>query len=205
MNNQKDDVPLAHYQACYEKLDPHEAAARTGLAFDGTAFDLRLMGAECRAAFPVFALRDAEGGEISNAAEKLLLIRYLCEGRYIPATGKRLDYSEIPWGQVYYRNFDGRCLKRLARTFGQDIPSFKRLMDAIGEKIRAETLPTGDAGYRFEFLNQLFITVILWGADDEFPASAQILFDDNFIFAFTAEDLAAVGETVIARLRKSAL
>jgi hypothetical protein len=205
MNNQKDAVPLAHYQACYEKLDPHEAATRTGLAFDGTAFHLRLMGADYRAAYPAFALQDAEGREISSAVEKILLIRYLCEGKYFPATDKRLAYNEIPWGEVYYRNFDGRCLKRLAHTFGHDIPGFKRLMEAIGEKLRAETLPVGDAGYRFEFLNDLFITVILWGADDEFPPSAQMLFDDNFIFAFTAEDLAAVGETVIKRLKQACL
>jgi hypothetical protein len=32
-----------------------------------------------------------------------------------------------------------------------------------------------------------------------------MLFDDNFIFAFTAEDLAAVGEIVVKRLQQARL
>jgi hypothetical protein len=78
--------------------------------------------------------------------------------------------------------------------------------DDAGKKgawhLNAEPLPQGDAGYRFEFLNGLYLSIILWAGDDEFPPSAQILFDDNFVFAFTAEDLAAVGEVVIDRLKR---
>jgi hypothetical protein len=36
------------------------------------------------------------------------------------------------------------------------------------------------------------MTFLVWAADDEFPASAQILFDDNFPSAFTAEDIAVI-------------
>jgi hypothetical protein len=67
--------------------------------------------------------------------------------------------------------------------------------------LRVEVLGKGDAGYRFEFLNGLFVSILLWGADDEFPPSAQILFDDNFVFAFTAEDIAVVGEVIIEGLK----
>ncbi|MDR0709851.1 MAG: DUF3786 domain-containing protein [Spirochaetaceae bacterium] len=131
----------------------------------------------------------------------ILILRYLCEGRYYSDTGKRLSYNEVPWGPVYYRNFDGRCLKRLAYGFGNDIPRFKRIIESA-PGLKAEKLPQGDAGYRIEFLSGLFISLILYAADDEFPPSAQILFDDNFVFAFTAEDLAVVGEVVIDRLKR---
>jgi hypothetical protein len=50
-------------------------------------------------------------------------------------------------------------------------------------------------------MNGLFISLLIWAGDDEFPPSAQILFDDNFVFAFTAEDLAVVGEVTISRLK----
>jgi hypothetical protein len=131
----------------------------------------------------------------------ILILRYLCEGRYYGETGKRLSYNEVPWGQIYYRNFDGRCLKRLAYGFGNDIPRFRRIIETA-PGLKAEKLPQGDAGYRIEFLSGLFISLILYAADEEFPPSAQILFDDNFVFAFTAEDLAAVGEVVIDRLKR---
>ncbi|MCL2879589.1 MAG: DUF3786 domain-containing protein, partial [Treponema sp.] len=101
---------------------------------------------------------------------------------------------------VYYRNFEGRCLKRCASAFGRDIPAFRAL---IKKKpwLKAEPLDNGDAGYRFEFINGLYINLILWEGDDEFPPQAQMLFDDNFVFAFTAEDIAAVGDVMAERLR----
>jgi hypothetical protein len=45
------------------------------------------------------------------------------------------------------------------------------------------------------------MSVLLWAGDEEFPPGAQILFDDNFVFAFTAEDLAALGEVALDRLK----
>ena len=106
--------------------------------------------------------------------EKILFIHFLCEGKYFPSQGRRLAYNEVPWGGVYYRNFEGRCLKRCAFTFGKDIQGFKKMIEQ-NPQLKAELLPTGDAGYRFEFINGLFISLMLWGADDEFPLGADPL------------------------------
>ncbi|MFP3041006.1 DUF3786 domain-containing protein [Treponema primitia] len=206
VKNQQCDVPLAHYQGLYESLDPRAVAERCGLSFEATRagegfFLLRLMGTEYRAAFPVFELRDLQGDDVREPYEKILLIRYLCEGKFFESRGKRLSYNEIPWGPTYYRNFEGRCLKRAAHSFGNDLAAFRRMVEGL-PGLRFEALDTGDAGYRFEFLNGLFISLLIWAGDDEFPPSAQMLFDDNFIFAFTAEDLAAMGEVVIRRFKE---
>jgi hypothetical protein len=200
--NQKDQVPFNHYAGLYKTLNPGDISRRCGLSFDknASAFSLRIMGKEHQALYPEFVLLDPAGKTVDSPYEKILFIHYLCEGKYFPSQGKRLAYNEIPWGNVYYRNFEGRCLKRCARTFGKDIKDFKRLMEN-NAGLGAEPLSTGDAGYRFEFINGLFISLMIWAGDDEFPPSAQMLFDDNFVFAFTAEDLAAVGEVVIERLR----
>ncbi|MDR1318703.1 MAG: DUF3786 domain-containing protein [Treponema sp.] len=198
--NQQTRVPFEHYARAYKNLDPREAALRCGLSFEEGAFGLRILGREHRVLFPEFSLVDPSGKAVESSSENILFIRYLCEGKYFPFRGRRLAYNEIPWGNVYYRNFEGRCLKRCAFTFGRDIPGFRRLIEG-NPGLRAEALKQGDAGYRFEFINGLFISLMLWAADDEFPPSAQILFDDNFVFAFTAEDLAAVGDVLIGRLR----
>jgi hypothetical protein len=66
--------------------------------------------------------------------------------------------------------------------------------------LKFEKLDKSDAGYRFEFMSGLYMSFLLWEGDDEFPASAQILFDDNFPHAFTAEDIAVVGDVAISRL-----
>jgi len=210
LTDNKTGKPLLHYEAIYQKLDPREIAQRCNLEFneETSRFSLRVLGTEYSAPHPEFALLDSAGEEEAPDAEseiepyeKILFLRYLCEGKYFPRQGKRLSYNEFPWGSVYYKNFEGRCLKRFARVFGKDITKFVKMIENT-PNLRAEALNVGDASYRLEFINGLYISVILWGADDEFPPSAQILFDDNFVFAFTAEDLAVAGEILTDRLKK---
>jgi hypothetical protein len=196
---------LDHFLAVYKTLAPAEIARRCALPFrrEESAFELRIMGTEYLAAFPEFELRDPEGRQVERDYEKILFLRYLCEGSYRPPEGKQLSYREIPWGDVYFRNFEGRCIRRFAATFGQDLPAFKRVMEE-NPGLKAEPLAQGDAAYRaayrFEFSSGLFMSLLLWAGDDEFPPSAQILFDDNFSAAFTAEDIAVAGEVVITHL-----
>jgi len=202
-SNNQTGKPLEHYQSIYQDLDPQEIAQRCNLEFNSAtaAFSLRILGTEYRALHPEFTLLDNDGNETADPYEKILFIRFLCEGKLFPSQGKKLSYNEIPWGQVYYRNFEGRCLKRCAFTFGRDVSAFVKMIE-YNPQLRAEAQKTGDASYRLEFTNNLFITVTLWQGDDEFPPSAQILFDDNFVFAFTAEDLAVVGDILINRLKQ---
>jgi hypothetical protein len=202
---QQYDVPLAHYQGLYERLDPREAAERCGVPFEQTGegegfFLLRLMGTEYRAAFPVFELAQDRGDPLDEPAERILLCRYLCEGKYFESRGSQLSYNEVPSGPLYYRNFEGRCLKRAAFAFGNDPALFRRTLESV-PGLRYKALDKGDAGYHFEFLNGLYMDLLIWAGDEEFPPSAQMLFDDNFVFAFAAEDLAVVGEVVVRRLK----
>ena len=101
---------------------------------------------------------------------------------------------------MYFRNFQGRCLARLAFGFGNRLEDFRRGM----ERLHAAPVPSGDAAYQFEFLDNLFVRFILWAGDEEFPPSSQILFSDNFPQAFTAEDMAVVGDIAIGTLKEIA-
>ena len=184
------------YQNIYGRLDPREIAARCGLPYDGHSFSLRIMNRKYLAAFPEFSLEPADTGTAGAAKgyEKILFIRFLCEGKYAESSGKQLSYREIPWGDLYYPNFEGRCIKRLARKFGGSIETFRKTAE---ENLSAEKLEQSDAGYRFEFCSGFYMSFLLWKADEEFPASAQILFDDNFPHGFTAEDCAVAGEVAM--------
>jgi hypothetical protein len=200
--NYKDEVPLAHYGEKYAALDPDEAAARCGVSRDAEGrFRLRYMGMDLAASWPEFGARDgATGEEITRAAEKILILRYLCEGKHGLSTGKQLAYAEMPWGNVYIRQFTGRCLLRAARTFGGDLAAFDEAMRNFPGAVQVQS-GSGKTGWKFEFLSGLFMSILLWEGDEEFPASCQMLFDDNFPQAFTAEDVAAVGECAISRIK----
>ena len=166
------------------------------------------MGKLYRATFPEYRLLavnlqapgDFQDLEIHSDYEKILFIRYLCEGRYAEPLGKQLSYREIPWGDLYFTNFENRCIKRLARSYGNNLDVFRKIMEET-PGLSAQKLAKSDAGYRFNFFNDLFMSFLIWAGDDEFPSSAQILFDDNFPWAFTAEDIAVAGDVALNHLK----
>lgn len=203
MQNQMQEAPLAHYKELYRELTPQEVTQRTGAAFDEAAgaFVLPVLGHTVMASWPDFSLAPAAGDDVPapllDFKSQLLAIRYLLEGKLAGACGKFLSYREIPWGEVYDKNFDGRCRLRLAYSFGAKLDAFKAAAAALGGS--EQTLK--DVSFDMPFYGEVVIRLILWEADDEFPPSAQILFSDNTPQAFTAEDLAVAGEVVITALK----
>ena len=201
--NNKIAAPMAHYTALYKNLDPHFAAARCDIAFENGVFALTLFGKPINITFPEFHVYNPAEPDVDFPYDvALLLIRYILEGAGGNLSGKFLSYSEIPWGQVYLENFKGRCLKRLAFSFGFDLPRFERACIALGGVAVEGSAKVGDASYDIEFLGGLIIRVILWAPDEEFPPNSQILFSDNFPMAFSAEDLSVVGDVLINALKR---
>ena len=68
----------------------------------------------------------------------------------------------------------------------------------------SRSLAQSDVGYDLTLINGLTMRFLLWLGDDEFPPNAQILFSDNFRYAFTAEDMANIGDIVIGRMKRVA-
>lgn len=200
----KERIPLEHYLEEYCKIDPREAALRCGVEYDEEKrqFHIRLMGYSYLADYPEFALCPEEGEEgpvhfSEMVPAKIIVLRFLISGQSVKSTGKYLTYREVPWGEVYFRQFEGRCLTRLKFAFGFKLKQFELAMEKLG----ARKISMGDAAYEFEFINGLHVRFILWAGDDEFPPSSQILFEDNFPYAYQAEDLAVVGDISITTLK----
>ena len=117
---------------------------------------------------------------------RTLTIRFLLNGAEASGTGKFKTYREMPWGEVYLRQFDGRCIKRLAFSYGNRIKDFQAIM----EHMHCVPVKHGDIAYQLEIFPDYLVQMILWEGDDEFPPSSQILFSDNFPISFQAEDMA---------------
>lgn len=198
MENNKERIPFEHYTALYQAADCAQIAARTQFPFlpDRGVLIATLMQSRYEVSYPDFSIRflDGPGDFLSNyPAAQILLLRYLTGGRLTPGTGGYLSYRDIPWGEVYYANFSGRCLKRLAYSFSGKGEAVARKMAVLGGRPYSK----GDIGWEFNFMPGLSIRFAIWEADDEFPPSAQILFSDNFPDAFSAEDIAFVGDIFI--------
>ena len=204
MNNQMQDAPLEHYHAIFRELDPEEASRRTGLAYyaDSRQFALELLGNTVYAQWPEFKLVPADPETCPKVlygfSMQILAIRFIIAGASAPASGEFKAYRELPWGELYDANFQGRCIMRFAYGFGYKADKFEKAADSLGGR----RLSLGDVSYDLPFLGGVMCRFILWRPDDEFPPSSQILFSSNAQVAFNAEDLAGVGDVVIGALKE---
>lgn len=203
--NNKELVPLEHYLDEYRKADPEEISARTGVPYDEErqVFQITFLGRSYEVAHPEFGVKCLDEHEgysplTETNPAKILVVRFLLEGAACVSTGKFLTYREVPWGEVYYRQFSGRCMARLAFSYGNKLEQFRKAADALG----AEPVKAGDEGRQFEVFPGYFVQFLLWEGDEEFPPSSQILFSDNFPAAFHAEDLVVVCDVIIGTLKK---
>ena len=200
----KERMPWEHYMKEYQEADPKEIAHRLGIPYDESnqTLTLKFLGTVYHISWPEFEVtHEADDLGYYPLEEmiyaRILTIRFLLGGAQAEGTGKFKTYREMPWGEVYLRQFDGRCIKRLAFSYGNRIRDFKAIM----EHIHSEPVKHGDVAYQVEIFPGYLIQMILWEGDDEFPPSSQILFSDNFPVSFQAEDMAVMGDVIIGSLK----
>lgn len=199
----KERLPWEHYLEQYQQADPAGISARLQIPYDEeTGFTFPFLGTVYHVTWPDFQVSHEENEigyypleEMHSA--KILVIRYLLTSATGMTTGAFKTYREMPWGDVYLRQFNGRCIMRLAFSYGNKLEVFSR----VCEKMQAKKVKFGDCAYEFELFKDLFVQFILWAGDDEFPPSSQILFSDNFPTAFEAEDMAVTGDIMIGTLK----
>ena len=192
--NNKEELPLEYYLAKFREGDPQEMADRCALPFDGKRFTIHLLGDTFTVSHPDY---DIQGDREPTNPERILFLRYLLDGKFTPPTGVFRTYREFPWGEVYLQQFTGRCIKRFAFSYNGRTELLGRIM----ERLPAHPVKMGDIGYELELMEGLSMQLILWQGDDEFPPNAQILFSENFRDAFTAEDMANIGDIVLNRMK----
>ena len=117
----KERMPWEHYTEEFAKADPAEIAGRLSLPYDEEKKELTLkfLGSVYYISWPDFQVTHEEDDAGFYPLEemhyaKILAIRFLLNGNVSQGSGRFKTYREMPWGEVYLRQFDGRCIKRLA-------------------------------------------------------------------------------------------
>ena len=187
--------PLSFFMEKYAEADPAEIAGRLSLQTEeeGRVFLVRYLGHMYRVSHPELDITPAEEGMTDllsgNDSARILLLRYLLLAHPTAPDGIYVSFRDMPGGDLYFQPFQGRCIFRLLGKYGRRIDMFRCVLSSMG----AEKINYADACYDVELFDGLSVRFILWEGDDEFPASAQILFSSNFRSAFETYDLAEIG------------
>ena len=198
IENHKEEVPFAYYEEAFRKADPAEIAARLpNVCWDGQEFFLTLLGREFAVFHPDAVVRPVDGGKVPPLPTQTFLLRYLLESKEVAWKGAWKTFREMPWGEMYITPYTGRVLTRAAYTFSFKLNAFR----AACEKMGAEAVKHGDAGYRFNLIGGYQMQILIWQGDEEFPPNAQVLYSDNFAEGFAAEDRVVAGDILISTIK----
>ena len=198
IENHKEEVPFAHYEELFKKLDPAEVAVRLkDVKWDGKEFYVNLLGRTFAISHPDYAIRGLDEEKLPPLPTQTFLLRYLLECKDVAWGGQWKTFREMPWGEMYIKPYTGRVLTRAAFTFGFRIPAFR----AAAEKMGAEPVKYGDAGFEFQLVGGYKMQILVWEGDDEFPPNAQVLYSDNFADGFAAEDRVVAGDILIGTIK----
>ncbi len=187
-----------------QSLDPWLVALRsdtkyTSLTDARCQVEVRFWGKDYIVRYPEISVEEVETGQEPPIAIKILILHYLINADGTPLADSWIAFRELSGGRVYDAAFRRRANLRLAQAFGSDLDGFLAAADALG----GTRLTYGDASFLFPMFPRLRLAAVLYLADEEFPASANVLFDAAADHYLPTEDLAVLGGMLAGRLIKS--
>jgi len=185
-------------------LEPRRVAERAGVAYTemggGGCLEVRLFGRDYALSFPELELRQNISGFDEPAWVHALLLHYFRTADGSPPAGRWVSLRELRDGLFYAVASQGYCGDRLARAFGNQKD---RLLSAAAS-LGGAPLPFGDVGFSFQALPRVFLALVYWQGDEEFPPSAQVLFDANAHCYLPTDLLSVLGSILCTRLMRCA-
>lgn len=176
-------------------------AARSGAGIDQDGhLRVELLQREYVIAHTDWTVKRVEDGAAPPFLVQGLLLTYLVTADGTPPINRWVGFRELPDGLFYAQAFQGYTGSALVRDLNGNVDSFKQASSAL----HGAALPIGDAGFAFPVLPRLQLAVIMWSGDEEFPAQAQVLFQETATHYLMTEALAIVGSLLIGQIVKAA-
>ena len=113
--------------------------------------------------------------EPADFLEQLCILSYLIHAKNAPLAGKLVKGEQLEAGQFFFRGHHSLPVQDLVDVFGDDPKKLRFVQEDLGGQV----CDYGDAALELTVLPYTPVTFIVWGADDEFPASGSILFDET--------------------------
>jgi hypothetical protein len=149
-----------------KERNPQEITGRTGARYEEGAYHLRFLE-RTLVLDPVKHQVQISGAPQADSGFRLCLTALLYLLKIDPALlGPGISPLELPGGATFFRGHHGIPSGPLEERFGQDVAGFV----AAGKKLLGEVKPAGDAAVALQVFPGLVVEIILWQADDEFPA-----------------------------------
>lgn len=194
---------LAKAQREFGLKDAFAMAARSGAELSAStagsqSLRLAYWGRELTVAWPSGEVRSAAGEQVAVTVQ-LLTLHYMVSADGAPLADRWLSFRELPDGRVYDAAFRRRACLPLASAYGERLAAF----GVAAARLGGQRLTFGDASFMFQVLPRVRVATILYERDDEFAASASVLFDAAVRHYLPIEDVAVLGGLVAVEMIKA--
>lgn len=190
---------LAQVAAMKEELrkgDAQKLAANTGAEFANGVFRIKFYGEMHQVTFPDLQARVEATGKACGLNRTAMFLYYLKTADGSPVTGKWVAFRDLPGGMFYHQAYQGYSGDRLAKAIDNHINVFERAAKALN----GMKLAIGDAAFAFDALPRVKVAAVYYAADEDFPASANVLFDGAASHYLPTDALGGVGSALVDRL-----
>lgn len=176
--------------------DPQDISRRAQVPFNGASFRIPYLKRSLHISWPELVFEGEEEGWL-----QLACLHYLHCADGAPLSGRPISFGMLKGGMARGGGFDRTSEARLSRL----------LTDASEEKLRCacallggRELPSNaDLCMEFAFFPRYPLTLKIWFADEEFPASGRLFLDAAADHYLTLEDAVSVGELFLNMLEEA--
>ena len=189
------EVALKRFRAC----SLEDVARCSGYPIDGNSLAIDFLGEQYKVEYPSgnFEPVPISEGELPVFTQ-ILILHYLSNLTQVIDSGTLISYKELPGGSIYIQPFTHRAIDPLIRIFGSNPDRLLEVATSLG----GHSNGLGDVGVTVRVFPRIPVTLILWRADDEFPASGNILFDSSAPLILPTEDYAVLASIVVAAFKR---
>ncbi|MHB1418118.1 MAG: DUF3786 domain-containing protein [Bacillota bacterium] len=179
---------------------PLDMAARAGVDFiaQERCFNLPYLNRLLRIAYPGGEAASEEGNPL-NIRLHILGLHYLSHATGADLTGQWISFKELPGGAIYNNPFHQRAVTPFLAKFGADKDRFQKAANLLGGQPGKQ----GHASMVLPVFPRVPISFVLWEGDDEFPATATILFDAVAPQYLPTEDYALLASLMVGEMHSA--
>lgn len=157
--------------------------------------EMMVWGQVCRVTYPEGRVSIAAWPSLPHE-ELILILQYLAGASGLPLRGRWLSFLELPGGPHHFAPFQQEAIFPLARVFGSTADAFLKAAKDLG----GVEVQMGHAGVVIPAFPKIPLAFMLWTADEEFPATANILFDASSPTYLRTASLYMLGIAAASRL-----
>lgn len=184
-------------KSAIQERDVSELGKKAGVDYRQGVLIVPFLNRECavRVSEKTVEVLDENGDEVPVWLA-IVVLHYLLTATGEELTGELADFRQLVGGEAYLSVFSARAVNRLMRSFGNDAAGLLKVGLALGGR----KLDRGDVALEMPMLPRVPVILILWEGDDEFPPSANIVFDSSVNSYLPTEDVVVICEELVTLL-----